>query len=71
VTISYLPAEKSLWDLLCNQVDKVMIDIDVIPIPAELRGDYYNDRAFRLAFQQWLNNRWQRKDELIETLIND
>jgi hypothetical protein len=32
-------------------------------------GDYFNDPIFRDNFQQWLNQRWQRKDQQIELYL--
>ena len=28
-----------------------------------------DDRNFRTRFQNWVNERWQRKDELIEQIL--
>lgn len=68
VTIYYKPEGKSLWDLLCDEVDEVIVNVEVFPIPDEIRGDYYNDKNFRIQFQSWLNERWKKKDELIAGL---
>lgn len=71
VTLYYHPKGQSLWDTLCGRVDKIFIDIEVLPIPDSLRGDYIQDAAFKKQFQQWLNARWQRKDEKIAQMIKD
>lgn len=71
VTIIYQPKQISLWDILCNKAKKIIVHYDVIPIPPELRGDYYNDKAFKRQFQQWLNQRWKEKDELITQLTGE
>lgn len=33
-----------------------------------LVGDYFNDKQFKRGFQEWLNQRWQEKDEVLEVL---
>jgi len=67
-TIVYNSPNISFWDFLCGKLDKITLNYEVIPIPDEIVGDYYHDKAFRRQFQQWLNNRWQMKDELINSL---
>ena len=36
---------------------------------AMVRGDYQNDRAFRVQFQQWMNALWQDKDADIARML--
>ncbi|MCB1827117.1 MAG: 1-acyl-sn-glycerol-3-phosphate acyltransferase [Coxiellaceae bacterium] len=71
VTLCYQPNGQSLWDLLCNRVDRIDVHIEVIPIPSTLRGDYYNDREFKIGFNQWLHDRWLLKDAIIEAMLKD
>ena len=65
VTIVYPKGIKSLWSLLCGKIDHVKIYLRSIPINAKLIGDYQNDPEFRKFFQQWLNQLWQEKDQLL------
>ncbi len=70
VTLVY-PEEvpPTFWDLLSGQVDRVIIDIQKQPIPqAMMSGDYQEDPAFRGAFQAWINQLWQEKDQRIAQL---
>jgi 1-acyl-sn-glycerol-3-phosphate acyltransferase len=68
-TIVYHAPPANLWQYICGKPQPITVYYEVLPIPAELRGDYYNDKEFRKEFQQWLNQQWQKKDELItETL---
>ncbi len=63
VTLIYPRGRPSVMDLLAGRVGEVRVQIDVIPIPAELiEGDYENDASFRVRFQAWLNERWVLKD---------
>jgi hypothetical protein len=68
VTIYYPEGIPSYWDYACGRVKHIQIHIRQLPIPAELIGDYIGNPAFRAVFQQWVNELWQHKDELIETL---
>jgi len=68
VTIVYNPERPTLWQFMCGEVRDVFVSYEVIKIPDELRGDYYHDKSFRKSFQQWLNQRWEQKDQLITEL---
>lgn len=67
-TIIYHAPSPSLWDFFRGRIPKITVHYEVLPVPKELHGDYYNNKEFRLSFQQWLNQRWQLKDDLIEKL---
>lgn len=71
VTVYYLPEQQTLWDILCGKVDDIFIDLEVLPIPETLRGDYYKDIEFKKQFQRWLNQRWKHKDEKIHRMIKE
>jgi 1-acyl-sn-glycerol-3-phosphate acyltransferase len=53
-------------DMLMGKLKRVVVQVDVIPIDQQVIGDYFNDAAFRERFQLWLNQRWQRKEQLIQ-----
>ncbi|TRW48655.1 acyltransferase [Aliidiomarina halalkaliphila] len=53
-------------DLLAGRLTKIYVYIDRIPVTDDLRGDYFNDPAFRDHFQNWLNQRWELKDQRIK-----
>lgn len=70
VTLVY-PGERppTFWDLVSGKVGQVIIDIQKHPIPeAMTQGDYQQDPVFREAFQTWINQLWQRKDQRIALL---
>lgn len=54
-------------DMLMGRLKRVVIQAEILPVDAEVIGDYFNDAVFRDNFQQWLNNRWQHKDQLISS----
>ncbi|MET0808236.1 MAG: acyltransferase [Pseudoxanthomonas sp.] len=70
VTLAFPGGRPSLPDLLAGRVSDIRIHVRERPIPAELLGgDYQNDRAFRVQFQQWLNGLWLEKDAEVERLL--
>lgn len=69
ITIHYPAGIPNFWELLCGRVESVVVNVNKINIPCTLRGkDYSQDRAFKIAFQRWIQGIWQDKDALIEAL---
>ncbi len=68
-TIIYHGGKSGLWAYFTGHIHKVTIYSEVIEVPEKLRGDYYHDKDFRVTFQQWLNQRWQQKDEHIDQTL--
>jgi len=70
VTIAYPGGRPTLADLLSGRISEVRMHVRQRPIPAALLGgDYQNDRAFRVQFQQWMNGLWQEKDAEMARLL--
>jgi len=70
VSIAYPAGTPSLLDLLADRIPEVRVQVRQRPIPeAMVRGDYQNDRAFRVLFQQWMNGLWQDKDAEIARML--
>lgn len=70
VTIVYPAGRPSLMDLLADRVTDIHVHVRQRSIPDELlRGDYKNDRGFRIRFQQWINGVWQEKDADMARLL--
>ena len=70
VTIVYPKGVGSFWDMICGRIPDIRVQVSLIPITDEIRGDYFNDRAFKRNFQKWLNTRWLEKDQQIDLLLN-
>jgi 1-acyl-sn-glycerol-3-phosphate acyltransferase len=69
VTIVYPKEPGGLWQFLCGAVSQVIVRVEKSQISEEyLKGDYLNDSSFRTNFQNWVNECWQRKDDLIEQI---
>lgn len=69
VTLYYPNGKPGMWDLIADRVKTVHVGVRLREIPEVLRaGDYENDRAFRVAFQRWMNGLWQEKQALLDSL---
>ncbi|HEY4583554.1 MAG TPA: acyltransferase [Lysobacter sp.] len=70
VTLAYPEGRPTLADLLSGRIREIRMHVRQRPIPAELLGgDYQNDRAFRVRFQQWMNGLWHEKDAQLERML--
>ena len=69
VTLCYPENDKTpFFDMLSGKLTRIVVHVDLVPIDAELHGDYVNDKNFKRRFQQWLNTLWKEKDELIDKI---
>lgn len=60
----------TFWDYLSGRLSDVVVRVEKVKIPAELRsGDYLNDKGYRESIQAWVNALWTRKDELLDELL--
>jgi 1-acyl-sn-glycerol-3-phosphate acyltransferase len=72
VTIVYPEGQSTYQDFLAGRTPKVIVDLQVEEIPAEIRhGDYENDPEFRQQFQVWINRIWQDKDQTVARLMGE
>ncbi|GIU20651.1 acyltransferase [Shewanella colwelliana] len=68
VAIYYPGKTPSYWEYISGQVKQVSVDIKVSEIAPAMRGDYMNDREFKISFQNELNQIWKDKDLTLEKL---
>ncbi|GIU42637.1 acyltransferase [Shewanella colwelliana] len=68
VAIYYPGKTPSYWEYISGQVKQVRVDIKVSEIAPAMRGDYMNDREFKISFQNELNQIWKDKDLTLEKL---
>lgn len=69
ITLHYPGRCHGFWDLLSGRIRRVVVRIETVEIPPELRNrDYLQDEAFRLQVQQWVGELWQHKDALLAEL---
>lgn len=69
VTIAYPNGIGSFWDFLCGRIPEVRVRVNVIPVTAEMLGDYTTDPEFRARFQNWVNALWVEKDAAVRYLM--
>ncbi len=70
-TIVYPDGWGGFWYFLCGRISKIIVRVEKCQIPQEfLNGDYLNDHNFKTNFQNWINERWEKKDELIEKIMS-
>ncbi|AMG30632.1 acyltransferase [Grimontia hollisae] len=69
VTVAY-PDNRYLpfRDLLDGKMKRIVVRIDTLPVDDNVAGDYFNDKAFKRRFHQWLNGIWQEKDKTLESI---
>ncbi|MCA9898807.1 MAG: acyltransferase [Anaerolineales bacterium] len=66
VTIVYPQGIPDAWAFLRGELKEVEVIIQKRPIPPQYRNqDYQNDEPFREAFQAWVRDLWQEKDQLL------
>ena len=70
ITITYPGSDRRpvVWDFLRGNLRNIYVHVETLPVAPELIGDYFSDDSFKNQFQQWLNQRWIKKDQVIEDL---
>jgi 1-acyl-sn-glycerol-3-phosphate acyltransferase len=63
VTIYYPDGKPNFLDFLSGKIKQVNIAIETQDIGDSLKGDYVNDRAYKIQFQKWVNQLWLDKDK--------
>ena len=72
ITLHYPDSSFGFWDLLSGRINRIVVRIEALPIPEELRGrNYQEDDAYRLQVQQWVGELWREKDALLQDLRNN
>ena len=71
VTIIYPGETPNFWDFLSGKTKKIIIDLKVLEVNQELKGDYFNDPEYKVVFCEWLNRIWIEKDEKIGLIQTD
>lgn len=72
ISIAYPGTRNSniLLQLLRGKISRIAVNIQSIKIDETLSGDYFNDKQYRIQFQHWLNQHWQRKDQWLDRWYN-
>lgn len=69
VTLYYPQGKPKLWDLLSGKIKRIVMRIEVMPIPQQFIGKNYDqDMEYRAEFQEWVNQLWLEKDQQLTQL---
>lgn len=66
VTICYPKQIPSTIDLFSGKLKDVIVIIEKIPIPLSLANDFFKNQNAQKNFYNWINELWQKKDNLIK-----
>lgn len=72
ITIAYENHQApGFWQFMAKGANHVKVSINTCEIPTEFLGkNYQEDPEFRQAFQSWLNQLWQVKDQQLQTFYD-
>ena len=70
VTIVYPQRADNFWGFISGRVEKIVVDVETMPVSKEMVGDFFNDAPFRDRFCHWLNGLWQQKDAKIQSILD-
>ncbi|WP_374590056.1 acyltransferase [Aquabacterium sp.] len=69
VTIVYPRGVPTFWDLLSGKVSDVIVRVNEVQIPADLRvGERALEKDFRVHLQSWVGELWSEKDRYIDEI---
>jgi 1-acyl-sn-glycerol-3-phosphate acyltransferase len=55
--------------MLSGRMTKIVIDVNVTPVPELQQESAKTESEFRVYFQNWLNGLWKNKDNRIKNLL--
>jgi 1-acyl-sn-glycerol-3-phosphate acyltransferase len=71
VTVVYSGGAPTMWQYVCGQAEHVVVEVEVVGIPADIRsGNYREDAAYRQRVQDWVSELWAAKDLRLEELTD-
>jgi 1-acyl-sn-glycerol-3-phosphate acyltransferase len=71
VTIVYPGDIPSFWEFICGKANKIVVDLDTLPITDFFAGDFFNDTLYKDKFCKWLNTLWEQKDLKIDRILKE
>lgn len=72
VTVLYpnVPVKNLFWALLSGRIPEIVVRVRALPLPEQVTGrDYQADASYQTQIQTWVNQLWEEKDALIESLL--
>ena len=52
-----------------GKIKKIIVKIEILPVPEVDNKRYFSEAAYRVEFQRWLNQLWEEKDEQIHQVM--
>jgi 1-acyl-sn-glycerol-3-phosphate acyltransferase len=68
---SHHQQENILFSFLMGRLDKIVVHIEILDVPAVDYAEYLSDVHYRVNFQKWLNSLWSDKDKLIQQIMDN
>jgi 1-acyl-sn-glycerol-3-phosphate acyltransferase len=70
VTVVYPDAPTDILNAVMHgKVHKIVIRVEALPVPQVDAEQYFSEPEYRVAFQRWLNQIWEAKDQQIDNLL--
>ncbi|MCF1429056.1 MAG: acyltransferase [Shewanella sp.] len=70
ITVVYPDAPKDiLAGAMQGKISKVIVRVEVMPVPQVDAAQYFSNAEYRANFQRWLNGVWHDKDDQIHQLL--
>lgn len=69
VTIAYPEGRPTLWEFLCGRVTRIVMRLELRPIPANLREPESVEGSHRGQVKVWLDELWSQKDAQLDQLL--
>ncbi|MEZ9872096.1 MULTISPECIES: acyltransferase [Vibrio] len=69
VTLAYPENQTSPFeDMLKGKMTKIVVRIKLHLMDENVNGNYFEDKAFKRRFHNWLNSTWKEKDVYLDTV---
>ena len=68
VTIKYPEKNIGFWHFLSGRIRKVDFLIESINMTDDLIGDYMEDPEYQARFKKWINDLWEEKDKVFDSM---
>lgn len=69
-TIVYPNHTPNFWDMMCGNIDHILVEVNTTPIPPHFsQGNYQTDPKLKQEVQDWVTGLWQQKDLDIDRML--
>ena len=57
--------------MMKGRIKNIYVNVDILKIDESLKGNYLEDKQFKHDFTMYVRSLWERKDALLERMLND